>query len=207
MDSWKYLVIDKLNGGVLYSAPTLANASNVSAGILSTTIIQIPLYRDHFSSFKKYDFDNDMLHASKDRNIKPLPAQDVTDDFLERRRVAKIRGKYLLSVELVCLLGREKSLFHYPEEISAELEIELNKCRVAEGYFSQAIKEYATVQEIEVGVAYEELRFLVDGARVEKIRNFAFYQKYIRLMNSSPLEELDKCYSRLIDEVFLNARM
>ena len=207
MDSWKYLVIDKLNGGVLYSAPTLANASNVSAGILSTAIIQIPLYREHFSSLKKFDFDNEMLHASKERNIKPLPEKDVTEDFLERRRVAKIRGKYLLGVELVCLLGREKSLFHYPEEISAELEIELNKCRLQDGYFSQAIKEYATVQEIEPEVAYEELRFLVDGARVEKIRNFAFYQKYIRLMNKSPLESLEECYSRLIDEVFLNARM
>lgn len=206
MDLWKYLVVDKFNAGVLYSASSLANASNVSAGILSSTVIQIPLYREHFSQYQHFDFENDLLQASRDRKITPLPKETVTDDFLERRRVAKIRGQYLASVELVCLLGREKSSFRYPEEISAELEIELSKCRVEVGHFSEAIQEYATVQEVEPVVAYEELKFLVDGARIEKIRNFAFYQKYVRLMNSLPLDKLGKCYADLINEIFLNAR-
>jgi hypothetical protein len=207
MENWKYLVVDLENSGVLYSAPTLTNALNVTAGILNVGILQLPLHREYFAPLNQYDYDNDMLESTKGRHVQPLPTERITEHFLRRREEAKSRGKYLVSIEMLFTMCRERATLSYPSEISAEVDIELGRCRPQEGYYTQGIHEYANVQRVDVSVAYEELKFLVNGARLVKLRNFGLYRRYVQIINSCPLSDLEKNYQLAIDEVYYNAKI
>jgi len=207
VENWKYLLIDRNNGGVLCTLPNRTVGTNLMLGLLDSRTIEIPLHRKIFEIYKDVDFDNSFLHVSVKREVNPLKPENITDLFLKRREEAKLRAKYLELLEMLSFLSLKKACLGYPSSISSILEKELQSCRPEENYFSEGIKSYAHINQISFDAAYYEIKFKVEGSNTVKIRDYAIFQKYVRIFNTCSLDQLDQEFNNVRTEMFLNAKV
>lgn len=204
-EKWKFLFVDRNNNGLLCTTPTRTVGQNLLGGILDARVIEIPLHREMYKKYEALDYENGFLRVSPTREITELPAGLVTEDFLAKRKQASARAKYLELLEMISFLSTSKEYLSYPAPIYPILENELRDCQPQHGIFSNGIHEYAIVHEIEPSVAYEEISFVLRGARTIAMRDFAIFQKYVRTFNTCDLTELPSFYQKLREEVFLSA--
>lgn len=205
MENWKYLVVDEATEGILISAPSLELAVHLAKGFINARVTLIPLHREFFKKYIPFNFEDEHLGVTIYRDVSQLEPAKVTSTYLAQRTLARARLKALESLQTYCFLGRIPATFGFTDEIAAEIDLELLRCRPTEGFFTPAIVEFAHLQHLSAETAYEELKMRVEGARLIKIRNFAVFDKYSRIINQSQEHELDSHLAQVLDEVFLNS--
>lgn len=205
MENWKYLVIDHRNLGVLCSAPTLEVGSALVRGLLDTKLMLLPLHLSWYSQYSHIDFNAAMLRVSALQEVQPLAINYVTDDFLKRRELARIRIQFLHKLQIVCEMARSRGTIGNFPELCSDLEAEIQKCQPGQGVYSLGILEYASIQGIAPATAYQDLKVKLDGARLVRIRNYSIYEKYVDLCGQTIAGDIESLYNRLLDEVYFNA--
>lgn len=206
-----FLILDLHNGGILHEP----RSRDVMVGLLEGTLDAIPyqLFPELWSEelreqYANFDFGIDMLFLSpKDRLFHRMPEALVTDSFLERRQIAKERASYIYKLQLLCEGARETNSLGVPQEIFADIEFELQKCRPDQHEFTTAIHEYASCVGLTPAACFEDLRMKVEGGRIVRIRNFAIYRKYLDLIHSTPRHLLKKVFVDLNNELFFNSHV
>jgi hypothetical protein len=66
---------------------------------------------------------------------------------------------------------------------------QLDKCDVKNEYYTQAIHEWAAISEVDVKVAYQELKIKTESLGLQYIRNNAIYHRYVFLLNQCKNKE------------------
>ena len=84
---------------------------------------------------------------------------------------------------------------------------ELNECDSSAGNYSDGIKEYSEILGVTEREAYDELRILVDGASLIKMRYFAWYTKHVSEINKLYNEEDMKNYSKTAWQSIINEQV
>ncbi|OFZ28626.1 MAG: hypothetical protein A2622_05920 [Bdellovibrionales bacterium RIFCSPHIGHO2_01_FULL_40_29] len=203
--NWKFLLIDRNNEGLLCPVVSQTVGINLLGGILDSRLIELPLHRVMYHKYAHLDFNNEYLRVTPKRVISPLDPMHITEIFLNKRAEALARAKYLELLEMISFLSLAKSHMGYPSNIVPLLNQEIQRCDPNLNQYSIGIREYADINNISPEVAYEEIKFRIQGATLTRIRDFAIFQKYVRIFNTCPLTDLESSYFKLREEVFLNA--
>jgi hypothetical protein len=206
-ENWKFLLIDRNNDGILCLCSNRRVGQNLSLGMLDTKVIELPLHRYKFREFLGVDFDKKLLKVSGKREIRPLSESELSERYLARRNEARIREKYLELLEMMSFLSRRKKFLPYPDEIYSILNDEIRASNPSQRQYSEGIVEYAEIQDIPVESAFYEIQFKLESYKTVMIRDYALFEKYVRIFTTCDLGEMEKNFRCLQDEMFLNAKV
>jgi hypothetical protein len=124
----------------------------------------------------------------------PMLDKLVTDEWLAKRRLALAKRKSLISWEYLCRISTSSNNDYFGWTYLMPFLIrELDKCNINDNVYSQAILDWAEIQEITPQAAFNELEMKMQGIGLSYMRNYAFYNKYARLITmSQTIEEVQK---------------
>ena len=105
-----------------------------------------------------------------------------------KKEMVEASNKIFTELNKRCLIFKEKYLNEWDGTIHAYVNLALQKCDVNKDIFSNEIKEYAEIQEIDYKTAYKDLKMRFDSYSTFCFKSFAFFEKFKRLLN--------KCYTK-----------
>lgn len=199
VDDFTYSLVDLHNKGVLCFPYTHTTATALSKGLISTRIIklrtQVPWLAD---KWKELDKDKGLYQfVDESSALIELPAHLQTSEFVERRRLARLRHDFMYGLEVNYLRQVSHVQDYFLPQLEAALVYQLLKCAPEKGEFTREVHAYAEVQKISVETAYDELRIKVDHMSSTLVRNYALYQKYVTETNdASNLQQLEAVVAR-----------
>jgi len=179
-----YLVSDIETSLVYAQVPSPAAAAAVTLGILNSYSYSLPIHLpNRKTEWDAYDFNKDLYQTLPKFKFRKFPKELIRDDLLKKRKLARLRGYHFYCMEVYCegALGRVAE--YMPDELAAFMYSELAKCEPSRNVFTRPIEEYAALQEIDVGVAYQELQQRLHTRGEIELRNYAIHQKYVMKMN------------------------
>jgi hypothetical protein len=179
----KYVLINPGNEGLLYCGENLMLVNYLKMAFEGINMMPLADF-DPLAKKIDYKFIQANNWFFSKGNFGPLPEEQVTPTFLERKAQCKVRARGLYMLIEVCrkALARTYTFSHY--DFHTMISRELDKCVLTEpASYTEAIKEYAAIHEIDLQTAYQELKLQVDEALMIKVRVHAYLEKYARLMN------------------------
>lgn len=193
----KIIVYDHSNMGILCEAPSDEIASALVLGLVNgdwQSISRgpdnkIPSNYDYLSLDKHYQVSISNLNPSG-RSVISMDKRLITDAWIEKRKLIFEKRQALISYEWICRFytSRVSNFYGWSNMLPFLLE-ELNKCDVDNNIFSDAIIEYANIQEINPEAAYYDLRRKSDDIGFSYLRTYAVYEKMSKLISLSSTKE------------------
>src|SRR6266480_6076131 len=179
-------IVADLETGLIYApVPSGSCATALTLGLMNSAAfsfpVQMPLRKDEWDAC---DFENDLYQLLQASEVRPFPKNLVRQDLMRRKSLAKLRATYLYGLEIHFQRELHRIAEYMPDDLVSFVHNELNHCDPGNGKYTKAIEEYAALQEIDVDVAYQELRMKLQSNGMVKLRNYALYEKYMMQMNS-----------------------
>jgi hypothetical protein len=171
---------------ILCKARSVASANATAKGMFNTTVRMIPMQLNQFSHIKEIDFDNRYININMSGTvINDLATHLITPEYLEIKRLARLRSEFLWALEVRLHEGIWRLHDYYEPKLEAFLLSELTKCNPATNEYTDALHEYAAISEVDVATIYQELDMKTRTAGLIRLRNKALYDKYVRIMNTA----------------------
>ena len=175
---------------ILCKARSVASANATAKGMFNTTVRMIPVQLTQFAHIKEIDFDNRYINIDMSgTGVNDLAAHLVTPEYLEIKRLARLRSDFLWALEIRLHEGIWRLHDFYEPKLEAFLLGELAKCNPATNEYTDALHEYATISEVDVATIYQELDMKTRTSGLIRLRNRALYDKYVRIMNTASTRE------------------
>lgn len=205
-----YAVFDTATRIILAFPRSYTTAVYVSQGILNTEAILVPTTLEKVDrEFKQYDLNVDVLKLTPKtagKWVEMIHDQLVHDELRKKIEIAKLRAEYIYVLEQQFKIQNARSMLHFDEFVVAYLLDEIGKSNPENDYYSDGIKEYATIQSLSPNVAYKEIKFMLDSSGLIKIRNYAWFMEYVRKFNTlTTKEELTAEVKNAWQSLVLNA--
>ena len=205
-----FAVLEIGTSALLYFAPTKLNANLVSAGTLNTLAVQYSTavkWRENL--FKGYDLSKDHLRVYKDGNnvlVKHLDPAVITPEFLAKKQLVTMRGEYLYALEMYTMAPIIRTADLLDPSVLPFITDQLGKAKPEEGYYPNAIQEYAFISGIETDTAYQELSMRVETVGLIRLRAQAIFDKYARMINIATTKaECSLALNKAHEERYMNA--
>lgn len=185
-----HIVVDVLNGGVLCRAHSASNAHAVALGFVNSipAILPTSIVWNVTQLAEGTDFDDLSQHYQYSKNVfvVPLPKHLITEAWIKRRALAKARADALWAWEVCCnkYLAERSFDYYFPGMMDAYLSEQLRACDPATGHYTSAIIEWATISQVAVDTAYQELKLRYESLGLRLIRNHALYYRYVQAINA-----------------------
>jgi hypothetical protein len=139
-------------------------------------------------------------------NISILPDHLVTEKFLANKEVAKLRALYINSLEVYLKIQLARVNIFNDENVVTYMQREVVASTPEVGVYSNGIHEYANISEISPESAYNELKLMLDSISLIKLRNMAWYRKYVSIINTlHTKEEMKRAFYKIYNELYTNA--
>lgn len=182
----RFIVVDRLSNGILCESATPSVAHSVSMGFINSSVKILPnsLPWAHDRYCHDYNSINDHYEFRK-MSIFPLSEELISQDYIKMRKLALARNTAHQSWEVKCkqFLHNKNHDYHGLSLLSGYLYNELDKCDPRNNNYTPAIHEWATISEVPVDVAYQELKIKSQSIGLQYLRNHAIYHKYVILIN------------------------
>jgi hypothetical protein len=189
---------------VLGTVPTVACGQMLMLGMLNTQINYLPIQAAHLANrWDAYDFNADRTIYTLGRGwkVETSPASLVTPRILERRRVVRQRISYLHPWEIYCRGSLVRFRGYMSDGVQAFVRKELES-----GTASTYVQEYASIHDLPVENAVEELGARVRSIGMVEARNWAQYEKIAQKMAMSrDRDELEALMKQGFDILYNNA--
>lgn len=203
-----YLVFDCATHGVLCIARTASVANSVSLGFINSMADMLPTsIPKRADMIKDLDLDRDILKIDKGTLVLLEPHLQ-TAAFLEQRRVARLRARFIYGLEAHLRRFTTRSCLQYDTENSVFLMDQLRQSDPAAGVYALGIQEYAAIHDISVDAAYQEMAMIMDTAGLVKTRSVALYNKYVQRFNGCTTQ--DQCqavFDQAVDDILYKAQI
>jgi hypothetical protein len=195
----RIVAYDHDNMGILCVVPSDEIGSVLCMGFLNSKWISVSRFWDYQERLKAINFDDISINhqikfSEKGTTIIPMLDKLVTDEWKEKRKLALEKRKCLTSWEWLCrdAVSKSNDFYGWPQLLPFLIR-ELNKCNIQENFYPTSILEWAEIHEITPEAAVNELEMKVHGIGCTYMRNYAFYDKYARLITmSNTIEEVNE---------------
>ena len=215
----KIFVVDNESLLVLCKTDSIRVANALSKGIINSTSMVVSIDQE-FNEDKNYyllqtrtvgkygegnaakisdTLEKNKRHALEETN-------EVSERFLERKKLAKMRKFGLEQLEKGCLRYNSR-LVNFIDD-SAFLHFiskELSNCDYENNLFSTGIQEWATICGVDPKSAYLELKMQYESTGISLIKMNAIWNKYVdKINNLFSLREIHICAINQFEvEIFL----
>ena len=180
-----YMVFDLDKRYVLCYTGNISCAHAVADGILNSDIksISYAKIKSALDEHKRF-----IIFKAEGKAYLETTNEEPDVATIDLIKLAELRLKYFTELNKRCLIFKEKYLNEWDATIHAYVNLALQKCDVNKDIFSDEIKEYAEIQEIDYKTAYKDLKMRFDSYSTFCFKSFAFFEKFKRLLN--------KCYTK-----------
>lgn len=202
---FKYLISDAETWAVYAQAPTITSAQAVILGMVNIEVRSLPVQLVHRApEYKGLNFDKDFYQFAIKFKVFPMPEELKTPEFLERRRVIKLRLAYLHSLETYNQEQLNRTIDFY-DKFDGYLLSAIEKCDPSTNTYHPGIVEYATISGIPVEAAYRELKMREETRGAVKLRNLAIYRKHVNIFNKlTTRDELKLAFKEAMNDLYSN---
>lgn len=200
----KCLVIDDECFLVLCETKSVSVANAICKGLINTTTMVVPLEQtiDETLNYKliqqgglNSQVGNPKIGISNSAAPGKLSSKrirygleivdNVSERHLERKELAKKRlyGFNHLESGVIRYTARLTN-FCLNEAFYSVIIRELDSCDVDNGFYTDAIKEYANIYKISASQAYQELSLMYNSTAINVIKMHAIWNKYVDKINT-----------------------
>lgn len=199
-------VVDQENKGVLCFTKTLSSANSVSLGFINSQAIMFP----GSLTWRAKELEHIDLKTShlmfQGGSLTILPDHLVTEKFLANKEVAKLRALYINSLEVYLKIQLVRVNIFNDENVITHIHREVAQSDPKAGSYSAGIHEYANISEISPDSAYNELKLMLDSIGLVKLRNMAWYRKYVNTINTlNTREDMKLAFSKIYNDIYTKA--
>lgn len=188
----KIIVVDNNTDGVMCECATYSIAHSVSCGFINSSVKVLPSnIPSQVQEFDKNFNSNQHHYQHRAAKIYDMTPSLITEQWIALKELAMLRNGWQAIWETRCnqyLLNRNREYAHL-EQFEGFLWRELDACKPDENFYTQAIVEWATLSDVSVSTAYQELKLKAESRGLQYLRNHAIHQKYVFLLNQENTKE------------------
>ena len=220
LKQYLFLVVDQETKGILTKCPSANTANVIANGITncSRMTIHFPWWSGHdiskytenekinYKLVRQINFNSgpsgmmdseinvcEIVNKTKSGKIfdlEPMDSKNITDSWLEKRKLANFRSEKIAGFEVFCerYISRIKT-FCGDELFFHALKDELELVDDANEVYPAGIVEWANINEVSPSAAYYELKMSYDSMRITLIRIHALWRKYSIIINNMNSED------------------
>jgi hypothetical protein len=156
----------------------------VSQGLINTEPVIIPTSIQKINTHvKKFDLLNDHLCCVPEEWVGSLPKNLITQDYLDRKRIATLRATYIYSLEIHLSSITSRGIIGFDDSVMPHLMREHSLSNPETSEYSYGIVEYANIHNITPDTAYQEIGVMIETCGLIKIRAFTWMQICIDRLN------------------------
>jgi hypothetical protein len=182
----KIIVVDNNTNGVLCQCSTPSVAHSVSSGFINSSIKLIPSNLQKCKeAFNKNYNQPDIFFQYIFGEVYDMKPSLITEQWVSLKKLAMLRNQWLSAWETRCdqfLLNRNLEYAHL-SDFHGFLWHELDACDPDNNYYTQSIVEWASISNVSVPTAYQELKLKAESRGLQYVRNHAVHQKFVLLLN------------------------
>lgn len=183
----KAILVDNTNNGLLWASESQVVCNHLRSGLIDTNVKHVHTWNERYNDFGFGFFGNHWM-LTKNSEIITMPDHLKNDYYLQKKTWVMLR------VPLVAALHRRVTEVTYASAhvwpaFDNNIETALNGCDPVEGTFSDEIREYAQINDIDPLYAYRELKIRNDNAKSTKFRMFAWCNKFMTEINAVTTQE------------------
>lgn len=186
----KIIVVDNNTNGVLCECTSHSIAHSVSSGFINSSVKILPSnlpwrHEEYNKDFKESHYQFIV------GDIFEMNPSLITEKWLNLKSLAGRRSDFHLAWETRCKMYLLNRNVEYPHtaEFEGFLWRELDRCDPASNFYTQAIVEWASLSDVDVATAYQELKLKAESRGLQYIRNHAIHQKFVFLLNQETTRE------------------
>lgn len=198
-------VIDQENKAVLCFTKTVTCANSVSLGFVNGHVFVYP------SSLPWRAKEIESLDLKKplmllEGKFTELPEHLITEKYLQQRELATLRALYINSLEVYFKGYMARTQITIDDSVYSFMHQELQTSDPKTDTYANGIIEYAAISDISNESAYQELKLFLDSVGLIKLRNMAWYNKYVRIINSlTTREQMKAAFAKIYNEIYKKA--
>jgi hypothetical protein len=181
----KFIIVDYSNEGILYVGDSLAVINQLKAGLVDTEMRMFyprhPSY-NHINRAEILEQDKHIF-VKRDNSVVELPETAYNPAYLERRRLIKLRSPLTEMLIRFTFTGTQLCRPTVWEGIENNLQFAIRDSDPENNVYSDAIQEYAQINNVEPRVAYREIKLQCDNIHSIKMRVYSFLKHFSDKIN------------------------
>jgi hypothetical protein len=184
--STKIILFDYSNVGIIYMGNNLLAANYLKKGLVDTDIRVLAKFHPGYEKIDRSDIMEGDQHfmLTRENDVVPLTLEGQNEIYLERRRLVRLRA---FLMERLCYYTWQVSCkvkISPWEGFENHLQIALDQSDFDNNQFSDAVEEYAYINDISPASAYKELKLQTENIHSIKMRIYASLIKFSDRVNS-----------------------
>jgi hypothetical protein len=200
----KYIILDCSNDGVIYVGESLAVVNQLKAGLVDTEMrLFFPRYLGYQLLNRNELFDETKhVFVKRDGSVTDLPESAHNTAYLERKRLIKIRAPLMEMLMRFTTMATQSCRPTIWEGFENNLEFAIRDSEPANNFYSDAIQEYAQINNVEPAHAYREIKLHCDNIHSIKMRVYSFLKHFADKINLTQTADEAKVVAYEIENKF-----
>ena len=196
----KNLLLDYSNYGILYVSNSFPVLNHLKKGLLDSEHRILHASNSAYSKVSREMFFDDSQHFVIDKwgDAKPMSNDGINDFYLERRRLAKLRGPVMERLMNMAWSWGAKTRITPWDTFESEILHSFENSDPDTETWSESLTEYAFINHISPSAAYKELKLEYECIHSVKMRIYSTIVYFANKINK--MDHTDQVQP-MIDEI------
>ena len=192
----KFAVFDTSNDAILYVSLTLVTINQLKSGLVDceqrTYYPLHPLYnqltKENIAANHLTMKRDNQKTQKRDLAVIPLSESAISPIYLERKRLAGLRGPVYERLNMICFMVSQACKPTVWESFENNIFESLRNSNPTDNKWDDGLLEYAMINGVEPMNAYNELKLQADNIQSIKMRIYGFAKYFSNKINMTTTE-------------------
>jgi hypothetical protein len=192
-----HLLVDHNNLGVLYVSADQATINFLKEGFLegSNRLLFPRMLADGTIDKTSFITEKDLVKTNvswtNGPKLVPLTPEYITDDFLENKRLAKLRAPLMSKIsQRVFAMLKDKAInMPLNHSFDSALQSAINNCDIENEIFHRDIIELARIRGWSPIEAYKDLKMRLESSNSFKVKVYGLTMKFVSMVNQCTTQQ------------------
>ena len=198
----KIILVDYCNDGIIYVSDSIVVANLLKKGLVDTDIFALIPSNPAFNKINRNEILSDVSHVAL--QWKSLDAVSMSEEsknpvYLERKRLCNLRAPAMERLVRYTFTASLTSKITIWEGFENNLDFALTGCDPESNTYSNAVLEYAHINNVDTSVAFREIKLQTENINSSKMKIYS-YQKYFsdKINLATTKEQIDEIRTEMV---------
>ena len=176
----KIILVDYCNDGIIYAGDSIVVANLLKRGLVDADIFALSPSNPAFNKINRNEILYNTSHLSlqwKSLDAIPMSEESKNPIYLERKKLCTLRAPIMERLVRYTFTASLTSKITIWEGFENNLEVALTGCDPESNTYSNAVLEYAHINNVDPAVAFREIKLQTENINSQKMKIYS-YQKY-----------------------------
>lgn len=198
----KIILVDYCNDGIIYVSDSIVVANLLKRGLVDTDIFALSPSNPAFDKINRTSILNNTSHISlqwKSLDAKTMSEESKNPIYLERKKLCTLRAPIMERLVRYTFTASLTSKITIWEGFENNLEFALTGCDPESNTYSNAVLEYAHINNVDPAIAFREIKLQTENINSLKMKIYS-YQKYFsdKINLATTEEQIKELWTELI---------